>query len=228
MIISYYYPYLTGEVANNSNPSREIAFIQKVIDGDTIKTNIGTVRLLGINTPEKNMMFYNEAKFFLKEFENSYVELERDRTDVDRYNRKLRYVFYNERLINIEILEKGLATTFMIDDLKYKNKLVDAEKFAKNNNFGLFQKSSDICSKCIKLLTLDFKNEFFIIKNDCIYFCNLSFWTVKDDANHIFKLNSLDSNEEERYSSENDIWNNDGDRFFLRDKFGKLVIFYEY
>ena len=50
---------------------------------------------------------------------------------------------------------------------------------------------------------------------------------MKDNANHFFKLDDLDSGKNKKYESKN-IWNNDGDRLFMYDDEGKLVIFYEY
>ena len=44
--LAYFYPKLAGKTAY----SREFVNVTKVIDGDTIDTSIGKVRLLGINT----------------------------------------------------------------------------------------------------------------------------------------------------------------------------------
>ena len=56
-----------------------------------------------------------------------------------KYKRKLRYVFYEDRLINIEILEQGLGKSFIIEDLEYEEKLINAEGFAKKNCLGLWK-----------------------------------------------------------------------------------------
>ncbi len=51
-IFSYFYPALTGNITNNQQQTtyqKEPAFVTKVIDGDTIETDLGTIRLLGIN-----------------------------------------------------------------------------------------------------------------------------------------------------------------------------------
>ncbi len=234
-LLAIYYPYLvsllTGKsVVNTSNINyqTEKAFVIRVIDGDTVETDLGNVRLLGINTPEKKKPYYEEAKeFLIIEIENKSIELLRDKEDTDKYDRRLRYVFYENRLLNVEILQQGIATSFMLNDLKYKDKLAGAEKFAKQNEIGLWKKSDDVCSDCIKLLELNGEEEFFVIKNNCEFDCNLNGWLVKDDANHFFQLNNLQGGEEKRYDSKN-IWNDAGDRFFMRDDEGKLVVFYEY
>lgn len=231
-VLAYYWPVITGGAVKNQDYEPEPAFVLRVIDGDTIEVELNenkeTIRFLGINTPEKGKEYYEEAKDYLKEVENKSIEVLRDLEDVDKYDRKLRYVFYNRRLINVEILQEGLATSFMLDGLKYENKFKTAEEFAKKNEINLWEKSSDKCASCINLVELNYTDEFFIIKNICSFNCDLNGWLVKDDANHFFKLNSLNSGEEEKYESKIKVWNDDGDRFFMRDDKGKLVIFEEY
>lgn len=225
-IFAYYYPSLTGKTIKDY--SRENAIVKKVIDGDTIETDIGIVRLLGINTPEKNKPLYQEAKdFLINEIENKSIELLRDHQDLDRYGRKLRYVFYNNSLLNVEIIQRGLATTFIIENLKYKEKFINAEKFARANEIGLWEKSENKCADCIILINLNPIEDFFTIRNNCPFKCELNSWVVKDNANHFVYLSSLDPKEERTFHKK-DIWNNDHDRFFMRDEKGDLVIFYEY
>lgn len=241
--LAYYYPYLTGETVRDSNVQyqKESAFVIRIIDGDTIVVSgdeIGNqthIRLLGINTPEKKMPYSKEAAEFLKHLEGKGIELLRDREDSDKYKRKLRYVFYDNKLINTEILQEGLATSFMTNGLKYETNLKNAELFARNNKIKLWKESKDECASCIKLVELNFKNEYFTIKNDCDFSCNLTGWVVKDDANHFFYLKELNAFESKTYNSNIDelkktkeVWNDNGDRFFMRDKKGGLVIFYDY
>ena len=242
-ILSVYWPNLTGNVSSlsnnneNSNFVKEVGIVSKIVDGDTIHVNINgkdeTIRLLGVNTPEKKKPYYEEAKnFLIIEIENKSVELVRDGDDIDKYDRKLRYVFYENRLINLEIVEQGLATTFMLDELKYKNKFMTGEKFARNSEIALWKGSNDNCAGCIKLVELNPEVDFFIIKNSCDFDCDLVGWVVKDDANHFFKLNPLESGQDSKYDSleifKLEVWNDAGDRFFMRDGEGGIVVFYEY
>lgn len=235
-LLSIFYPYLqsalTGQSVSNSPTEypRETIFVARVIDGDTIKDLNGTsYRLLGINTPEKNKPYYKDAKdFLIGKIENKSIELLRDTEDTDRYERKLRYIFYDEQLINVEIIQEGLATTFMLEGLKYKDKFINAEKFSRNNKLGIWKKSQDSCANCIELTELEPIKDYFIIKNICSYDCNLSGWIIKDDANHFTYLDNLNSMEEKEYKYKTEIWNDDHDRFFMRDEKGDLVIFYEY
>jgi len=229
VLLSIYYPKFTGEaVSDNQEYEKENCFVNRVIDGDTLICGNQTIRLLGINTPEKKMPYYQEAKDYLKQIENKSVEILRDFEDTDKYDRKLRYIFYENELINAEILQEGLATSFMLEGLKYEDKFRNTENYAKNKGIRLWEKSHDECSSCINLLELNYTEEYFAIKNNCDFDCNLEDWTVKDDANHIFKLDNLNAGEETRYYSKIKVWNDDKDRFFMRDETGKLITFYEY
>jgi micrococcal nuclease len=224
-ILSIYYPEKTGKTIEEYE--KEPAFAIRIIDGDTIETDKGTIRLLGINAPEKNKPNYDEATNFLRQFENKSIEILRDAEDLDKYGRKLRYVFYQSNMINFQILEQGLATAFMLKGLKFKDKLQRAEDNARRQNTGLWKQSSDKCATCIRLAELNHEEEFFILQNTCTFSCNLSGWRVKDDANHFFNLLPLASKASDKYTSKN-IWNNEEDRFFMRDAEGKLVLFYAY
>lgn len=229
-LVSIYYPNLTGKFLwkNSEAFLIENASVIRIIDGDTIETDKGTIRLLGINTPEKNKPYYQEALDFLCLLENKTIKMMQDSEDIDKYQRKLRYIFYKGELINAKILEKGLGTSFMIENLRYEKKLKKAEDYARKNQKVLWKESQDICRKCIELKKLDFEQEFFIIKNNCDFECDLSAWFVKDNANHFFKLENLNANQIQRYESKQNVWNNQGDRFFMIDDQGGLVIFYEY
>src|SRR3989344_9380912 len=105
----------------------------KVIDGDTIDTTIGKIRLLGINTPEKKQKGYEEALVFLKQYEGKEIIIERGRENKDKYKRLLRYVFYNKEMINERILRQGLANLYYYKEDKYTKKLKQAEEKARTN-----------------------------------------------------------------------------------------------
>ena len=67
-----------------------------VIDGDTIKTSEGTVRLIGIDTPEQGECGHEEASAAISAVvapgESISLELPEGQNDQDKYNRLLRYV----------------------------------------------------------------------------------------------------------------------------------------
>ena len=82
---------------------------------------------------------YQEAKEKLESFENKTIEILRDKTNEDKYERKLRYVFYKNRFINKEILEEGLASLYMCEDLRYESELRKTEEEARKEERGIWK-----------------------------------------------------------------------------------------
>lgn len=84
----------------------------EIIDGDTFRTKAGeTIRLLCVDTPEKNQEGYDKAVEFLgARLFYSDIKLEGNKTD--KYNRSLRWVYVDGVLVNKEIIDLGLGTLF--------------------------------------------------------------------------------------------------------------------
>ena len=217
--LAYYYPRLTGKGVYGA----EAVNMVRVIDGDTFETESSDVRLLCINTPEKNKPFYAEAKNKLAEFEGEEMQILRDKDDIDQYNRKLRFVFYGSRFINKEILEEGLATLYMCEGLKYEADLKKAEEQAREQGRGLWEKSTSKCADCFELVKLAPAEEYFILRNKCNFVCEAE---AKDDGNHFFDIR-VEGGKEKTFESSGKVWNDDGDRLFIRDGQG-LLLYYEY
>jgi micrococcal nuclease len=232
-LFSVYYKDIK-ETTGKAIVTKEEGLLLRVIDGDTIEAKIDNeiwkIRMLGINTPEKNMPHANSAKDFLKQFENRTIILESDEEDVDKYNRKLRYIYYDSRFLNLEIIERGFANTYYLDNLRYKEDFLRAENQARNLELGIWEKSDEICSteNCIKLKELNYEEEYFIVENICSFNCNLKGWFVKDKGRNTFYLSSLEAGEEQRYNSTKEVWNNLGDSLFIFDEKGMIVLEYSY
>ncbi|MDJ1113798.1 thermonuclease family protein [Microbacterium dauci] len=76
-------------------PTVQAVAVTNVIDGDTITTTAGDVRLIGIDTPERGQWGYDDARTELEGFLSAGVVTlvaVDGRDDVDRYDRLLRYV----------------------------------------------------------------------------------------------------------------------------------------
>ncbi len=75
---------------------REKATFVSVVDGDTIKSSAGKVRLLGIDTPERGECGHDEASRVLKGLlsrgDRLTLELPAGENDKDEYGRLIRYV----------------------------------------------------------------------------------------------------------------------------------------
>jgi micrococcal nuclease len=96
------------------------------------------VRLIGIDADEKDYPCYEPAKKRLEELVlGKMVKLEKDRTDLDRYGRCLRYIFINGTNVNSELAGEGLAAArFYQPDVKYQKEIQDAEQRAIKSRFG--------------------------------------------------------------------------------------------
>ncbi len=105
-----------------SYPPTITAWCAYVIDGDTIRCDIDgkseSIRLIGINTPERGEPGWKEARDFVKDLcLEKYVRLEFDVEGRDRYGRMLAYVFSSapggeETFVNRELLSAGHAKYF--------------------------------------------------------------------------------------------------------------------
>lgn len=83
-----------------------------IIDGDTIRVEGGrSVRLIGIDTPERGECGYTEATFVLASLirDRPVVLVPGARTDTDRYGRLLRYVEVDGVDVNLEMIRSGRA-----------------------------------------------------------------------------------------------------------------------
>jgi hypothetical protein len=111
----------------------------------------------------------------------------------------------------------------MAQGLKYEDKLRKAEKYASGSIMGLWRRSDSQCKDCFELVELNAKDEYFILKNKCSIKCTA---VALDEGNHEFVI-VLEGGEEKTFKSNGKIWNDDKDRFFLKDESGLLMV-YEY
>jgi len=119
--------------------------VVRVVDGDTVKLEfIGTVRLIGIDTPETVHprrpieCFGPEASAFLKgllyEREVS-VELK----GFDRYKRSLGYLEVDGLSVNALMIGLGYAKAYRLFQHQYMEEFIRLEAEAKAANRGLWK-----------------------------------------------------------------------------------------
>lgn len=134
---------VADESANSSETPKpkNLTRITRVIDGDTIELEDGKrLRLIGIDTPENGDCYFQEATDKAKELlEGQEVILEKDVSETDRYGRLLRYIWKGEVLINEQLVKEGYASSYSYPpDIKYQDRIIVAQKEAKNGNKGLW------------------------------------------------------------------------------------------
>ncbi len=237
------YNYIDNKITNFliQEESKEV-IVERVIDGDTIKYNDTSVRLLGINTPERGERYYLEAKKYLENrILNKTVTLNYGKEKKDLYGRELAYIYYSRENINKELIERGLANIYFPvgRELKY-NEFLEAWIKCINKNINLCEKSYDNCAKCISLEDIDKYSQKIILKNNCDFDCNLSRWSIKDEGRKKFVFedfilenkkeveiivgNSTNTKNKLFWKGETYVWTSSGDSLFLRDSKGKLVL----
>jgi micrococcal nuclease len=228
----------------------ESGVVQRIVDGDTIIINNESIRLLGINTPEKKEKYYEEAKEFLnKTLFNKTVKIEYGKEKYDRYKRKLAFIFLGNKNINVEMVKEGFANVYILNENRYEKELRNSWEECIKENERLCEKSKDKCSNCIELKDIDLKSQIAVFYNKCNFSCNLTDWTIKDEGRKKFvfpyfileennsliiyiqnKNESLNNFDNLKYSNilywenEDYVWTSTGDTLFLRDSNNNLVL----
>lgn len=207
-------------VLNYKQKTIENAVVGRVIDGDTLELKDGRmIRLLNVNSPEKNFDNSDLAMAFMKKFENETISLEI--TGIDKYQRYLARI-YSPDYINLELVKQGLASKFLVEDDELK-KFDSAEKEAIFSGLGIWQKS-----KLYGCFDFDIKEkeEMVIIENKCSS-VNLKGWMIKDESRKTFIFpdvnvgkiilysGSGDNNNDKLFWNAGNVWNDDRDSLYL-------------
>ncbi len=124
--------------------------VTKVIDGDTvvisgIKSPKGTVRYIGVDTPEINECFYREAKSANEHLVlGKKVRVEYDQNKMDQYGRALVYLFLEDNdegeiMINDYLLKMGVGKYYLDTiNTKYFKQFLNSANLSHTNKSGLW------------------------------------------------------------------------------------------
>ncbi len=145
---------VSSPVSSEAPPESSLVKVIKVYDGDTIEVieekasgpngpMARRVRYIGIDSAEvypSKGCYSEEAK---KANENlvleNEVKLVMDVSKTDKYGRLLSYVYVGDKFVNDELVRAGFAKVMTIPpDVKYKDQLLASEKYARDNNLGLW------------------------------------------------------------------------------------------
>lgn len=130
------------------------AYVTKVIDGDTFWVDNGTesfkVRFIGIDAPEtrnsrwkkKGYYAFESKEYVRSKTEHQWVRLEFDVQTMDRYKRKLAYIYLEDgTFLNASLVEQGYAVVDTYPpNVKYVEQFIDLQKQARNAKQGLWGK----------------------------------------------------------------------------------------
>ena len=130
------------------NPARDLFQVTEVVDGDTIKVStIGTLRLIGMDTPETRdprkpvQCFGKEASNKAKELlSGKKVYLEYDPANkIDKYGRTLAYIYREDGLFyNAEMIKQGFAHSYVQFPHPRLDEFNTYQREARDNNRGFW------------------------------------------------------------------------------------------
>ncbi len=209
------YKFLDNHITNFLM-TRDSVIVDRIIDGDTIEAHGESIRLLGINSPEKGEKGYDEAKEFLEEMileEKVYLEYGKERKD--KYDRTLAYVFLGDLNINIQSVLKGYSNYYFPSGKdKYYFAFKSAWEECIKNNKNRCEKSENVCIDCVDI---NYNQEKVTLINYCSFSCDFNEWTISGEGRKIFNIKEnikVDVGEQ--------------DTLFLRDKEDKLILWRSY
>lgn len=124
--------------------------VEKVVDGDTVRLKeLGTVRLIGVDTPEtvhpnkEVECFGIEASNKMKEMVSGNkvrIELDKTQGEKDKYGRYLVYLYtFDNTFVNLDLIREGYAYEYTYSNkYKYQTEFKAAQTYAKENLLGLW------------------------------------------------------------------------------------------
>ena len=121
--------------------------VLRVVDGDTIVVALGgaagtKVRLIGIDTPERDECLYAAATARMRALVGARsVKLVRDVSETDRYGRLLRYVYVGSAFVNATMVSEGFASAATHPpDVAHALEFIALERAARSAGRGLWSK----------------------------------------------------------------------------------------
>ena len=114
--------------------------VGKTIDGDTIDSSEGRIRLFGIDAPEIGEHCYKEAKTELRKLSGNRIRVEEGPRSTDNFQRYLYYAYTESgESIDEHLIDKGLAEAWRRDG-QHKNHLISVQKLSERLEKGCLWK----------------------------------------------------------------------------------------
>jgi len=136
--------YLSAAICIPEGAQVDWASVTRVIDGDTVDVLIEgaeyRVRYIGVDSPELEFPLGPESQAANAGLvEGKQVALVRDTTNMDQYNRLLRYVIVDDLFVNYELVKTGHAMSKGYDpDTACQEMFDQAEMQAKQEMLGMW------------------------------------------------------------------------------------------
>jgi len=176
--------------------------VASITDGDTIRVRDGgggeiAVRLIGIDSPEIGECFFGEAALTLAALTpvGSTIGITRDVSEVDGFDRLLRYLWRGRMSVNEEMVRRGAAISRRYPpDTAMAERLALAQSEAREAELGLW--APDACGPrsdaLLRIGALEYdapgddiqnlNQEWIVIRNDGDRPVDLTGWGIKDES----------------------------------------------
>ena len=134
---------LVEEIGPEKEPGDRF-LVTQVLDGDTMELQGGDqLRLLAIDTPEKDEPLHDEATAFLaRKSLDKMADIEYANQRRDKYGRLLGYLFVDTLFVNKAIIDSGYGCLYLFDDNDLGSDqvrtLLDAQRSAIGRRVGLW------------------------------------------------------------------------------------------
>ncbi|HUG07278.1 MAG TPA: lamin tail domain-containing protein [Acidimicrobiia bacterium] len=182
--------------------SAERATVLSITDGDTIDVVLAdgsrdTVRLIGVNAPERAECWASEATMVLEALvpAGSEIGMTFDQSDRDRFDRLLRYLWVGSMSVNQELVRRGAAISRRYPpDTGMAARLDGAQDGARADGLGIW--APDACGTAsgadLRIIELRYdaegndnenlNDEWIKIRNQGDTYVDLTRWGVKDES----------------------------------------------
>ena len=234
------------------------ATVTRHVDGDTFEVAIADpprgmraverVRLMGIDTPERDEPLFAEARAHVERRAGAGpVYLAFDFRRRDQFDRLLAFVYLPDgTLLNAELLETGLAVVYRGDDLMYfLPQFEDLERASRSRELGVWHGRAGSGVIIVDIANQS-RDEHVLLRNDGDTAVDISGWRILDDDGDGLMIPShvvlapgdtlavgsgtgcVATHHTCRQLSTKNIWSNSGDVAELRDGRRSVVHSYRY
>lgn len=141
---------LASGAAAQESPASLVAYVSRVVDGDTIYAMIGNrmeaIRYIGINTPETHHPRLGAqpggqaaTEVNRQLVDGQWVQLTFDVQQRDKYGRLLAYVWINGQMVNAHMVHSGYAQASAYPpNVRYQDYFSQLERGAREGQRGLW------------------------------------------------------------------------------------------
>lgn len=181
----------------------EPATVGRIRDGDSFAARVPggdggevDVRMIGVNAPDRGECLHDQARQALVDMVgDGEVRLEEDVTDVDRYDRLLRWVYADGVNTNVRQVERGLALTVPSDpDVAHESELSTARLQARNAGLGIWDPNAcgPAATLAVRIVSVesdppgrdarDLNGEQAVLRNEGGVPVVMTGWRLRDDS----------------------------------------------